>query len=289
MTKKNRHAEALIEALPYLQKFRGQTMVIKYGGAAMENEDLVEHVLRDVIFLETVGIHPVVVHGGGKAITRAMKEQGIVAEFVDGLRISDPASMAVIEKLLGEEINPAIVAGINRLGGRAQGVRGQDVFTVRKLTLQKKNKTIDLGLVGEITGVRTELIQKIIEQEMVPVISPLGCDEKGQVYNVNADIAASEVAMALQSKKIIYLTDVNGLMRDPQRADSTLSTLTIEQIKQLKDEGIISGGMIPKVDSAVVALQRGVEKAHFLDGRVPHSMLAEIFTDGGCGTEITAD
>jgi len=289
MIKKNRHAEALIEALPHFQQFRGQTIVIKYGGAAMENEDLVEQVLRDVVLLEAVGINPVLVHGGGKAYNRALKARGVVAEVIDGLRVSDAASMAVIEKVIREETNPNIVTGINKHGGRAQGVMGQEVLQARKLTLQKQNRTIDLGFVGEVTGVRAAILQKLIDEEIIPVISHLGQDESGQIYNINADIAAAEVAKALKASRIIYLSDVNGLMRDPQRADSTISTLTIKQINDLKQEGVIEGGMIPKVDSSVDALQHGVEKVHFLDGRMAHSMLMELFTDGGIGTEITAD
>jgi acetylglutamate kinase len=282
-------AEALIEALPYMQKFRGQTMVVKYGGAAMDNENLVESVLRDIVFMEAVGINPVIVHGGGKAITRAMKASGLAAVFVDGLRVSDEKSMALIEKTLSEEINPSIVEKIISLGGRAAGFSGKQVLKAKKMEYRnaKTGEPADLGFVGDITGVEVKPLQAVLARETVPVISPIARDAEGQVYNINADVAAGEIAQALQAHKILYLSDVNGVMRDPQRIDSTISTLNLEQIAQLKKEGIIDGGMIPKVDSAAKALQNGVQKAHFLDGRIPHSLLLEIFTDAGIGTEIT--
>jgi acetylglutamate kinase len=288
--KASEKAEALIEALPYLQKFRNKVMVIKYGGAAMENEGLIESVLRDIIFLEAVGINPVVVHGGGKAITRAMKDSGLTATFIDGLRVSDKESMKVIEKTLAEEINPSIVKKMVQFGGKAKGVPGRTVLEAKKIEYRdaKTNQSIDLGFVGDITKVRADVLKKSIAAEEVPVISPIAEDGKGQVYNINADIAASEIAQALKAYKIIYLSDVNGIMRDPSRPDSTISTLTIGQIDQLKKEGVLDGGMLPKVDSAVKALNNGVEKVHFLDGRIPHSLLLEIFTDAGIGTEITS-
>lgn len=290
MQKEVSQAESLIEALPYIQRFRGKTIVIKYGGAAMENDDLVEGVLRDVVFLEAVGINPVLVHGGGKAITRAMKEAGLVAQFIDGLRVSDKASMEIIEKTLAQEINPSIVQKINQLGGKAKGFSGKQVLHAEKsLYLQESTgKQIDLGFVGDITGVDVEPILATVHEEVTPVISPLARDAAGQVYNINADVAAGEIAQALKAFKIIYLSDVNGVMRDPNQADSTISTLNIEQIDELKKEGIIAGGMLPKVNSAIKALRNGVEKVHFLDGRIAHSILLEIFTDAGVGTEITA-
>jgi len=288
----NEHLKAatLIEALPYIQQFRGQTVVIKYGGAAMENEALVEGVLRDVVFLEAVGINPVLVHGGGKAITRAMKERGVVAKFIDGLRVSDAESMDVIEKTLSGEINPGIVDAIKKLGGKARGFSGKEVLIARKMEyrLAKTGETVDLGFVGDILGVDTGPLRDAVRAEVMPVISPLARDGDGRVYNINADVAAGEIAQALKADKIIYLSDVNGVLRDFKDPQSTISTLTIKEIDELKKQGVIDGGMLPKVDSAVEALRHGVKKVHFLDGRMAHSLLLEVFTDAGVGTEITA-
>ncbi|PAW78246.1 MAG: acetylglutamate kinase [Verrucomicrobia bacterium Tous-C9LFEB] len=288
----NEHLKAatLIEALPYIQQFRGQTVVIKYGGAAMENEALVEGVLRDVVFLEAVGINPVLVHGGGKAITRAMKERGVVAKFIDGLRVSDAESMDVIEKTLSAEINPGIVDAIKKLGGKARGFSGKEVLIARKMEyrLAKTGEPVDLGFVGDILGVDTGPLRDAVRAEVMPVISPLARDGDGRVYNINADVAAGEIAQALKADKIIYLSDVNGVLRDFKDPQSTISTLTIAEIDELKKQGIIDGGMLPKVDSAIEALRHGVKKVHFLDGRMAHSLLLEVFTDAGVGTEITA-
>lgn len=283
-------AAALIEALPYIQNFRGHTIVIKFGGAAMENDELVEDVLRDIVFIEAVGINPVVVHGGGKAITSAMKERGIIAQFIDGLRVSDAASMDVIEKTLAAEINPGIVESINKLGGKAKGFSGKEVLIARKMAYHsvKTNEPVDLGFVGDIVGVDTGPLREAIRMEVMPVISPLARDGDGKIYNINADVAAGEIAQSLKATKIIYLSDVNGVLLDPKDPESTISTLSIAQIAQLKKQGVIAGGMLPKVDSAVEALRQGVQKVHFLDGRIPHALLLEIFTDAGIGTEITA-
>ena len=286
---RNQKAEVLIEALPYFQCFRGQTMVVKYGGAAMENPDLVESVLRDIVFLEAVGINPVVVHGGGNAITAAMRQQNIPARFVSGLRVTDQASIKIIERVLGEIIGPSLVARMQELGGKGQVVPGQDILQARKAAPHQlpTGDTIDLGFVGEVTEVRIEPVRKLIAQEIVPMISPLGRGADGQLYNINADIAAAEIAQAVRAQRIIYLSDVNGVRRDPKDESSLISTLTAAQIGQLKDDGVIAGGMLPKVDSALRALAHGVEKVHFLDGRQAHSLLLELFTDGGAGTEIT--
>jgi acetylglutamate kinase len=282
-------AEVLLEALPYFQQFRGHTVVIKYGGAAMENPDLVESVLRDVVFLEAVGINPVVVHGGGNAITAAMRQENLTARFVDGLRVTDAASIKIIERVLAQVIGPSLVASIEELGGRAQVVSGKEVLTARKAGLHTDaaGARVDLGFVGDITEVNIVALQKLVASEIVPIISPLGQGVDGQVYNINADIAAAKIAQALQAQKIIYLSDVNGVRRDPRDETSLISTLTPGQIQQLKQDGVIAGGMIPKVDSALEALAGGVAKVHFLDGRQPHSLLLELFTDGGVGTEIT--
>jgi acetylglutamate kinase len=264
-------------------------VVVKYGGAAMENPDLVEGVLRDVVFLEAVGINPVVVHGGGKAITAAMREENLTPHFVDGLRVTDAASIKIIERVLTKIIAPSLVTNIEALGGRARAVPGREIFAAQKIAPQidATGEKIDLGFVGEITAINVAPLQKLVASEIVPIISPLGLGADGQIYNINADIAAAKIAQALRAHKIIYLSDVNGVRRDPRDETSLISTLTPSQIEQLKQDGVIAGGMLPKVNSALEALAGGVEKIHFLDGRQPHSLLLELFTDGGVGTEIT--
>ncbi len=284
-------ADVLLEALPYFQEFRGQTVVIKYGGAAMEDPGLVRSVLRDVVFLEAVGINPVVVHGGGKAITAAMKKENLAAKFVDGQRVTDAASIAIIDQVLGETIGPSLARELEKLGGRAQVVAGKDVLVARKAPLHADSATgqkVDLGFVGDVVSVEAGAIRKLIDNEVVPVISPMGRGADGQLYNVNADIAAAHIARALKASKIIYLSDVNGVRRDPKDAASLIPSLNPAQIAQLKKDGVIAGGMIPKVDSALECLAHGVSKVHFLDGREGHALLLELFTDAGVGTEISA-
>jgi len=282
--------ESLIEALPFIQKYRGQLFVIKYGGSAMEDEHTVDRLLRDVVFLEAVGINPVLIHGGGKAITSQMREEGIKARFVNGLRVTCEESIRIVESVLSGMINPKIVETINEFGGRAVGIPGKEVFNVKKLPPQRdeKGEEVDLGFVGEVVGVALEQIQKAVAEEAVPVISPIGRDESGNVFNINADTAAGAIAAALGAAKMIYLSDVPGIMRDPKEPDSLISTLSVQGIRGLIEEGIIAGGMIPKVDSAVCAIERGVKKVHFIDGRIQHSLLLEVFTNTGVGTEIVA-
>lgn len=283
-------ADALLEALPYFQQFRGKTVVVKYGGAAMENPELVESVMRDIVFLEAVGINPVVVHGGGKAITAAMRQENITAHFVDGFRVTDADTIRIIDRVLTEVISPSLAAKIKELGGKAEVLSGKDVLVAEKAPLKSDatGRTIDLGFVGEIKSADVKRVQKLVDKEVVPVISPLGKGVDGQVYNINADIAAAKIAQALKAHKIIYLSDVNGVRRDPKDESSLISTLTPGQIQKLKGEGVIDGGMIPKVDSALAALAGGVGKVHFLDGKQAHSLLLELFTDAGIGTEIAA-
>jgi len=287
---RNTKADALLEALPYFQQFRGRTVVVKYGGAAMENPDLVQSVLRDIVFLEAVGINPVVVHGGGKAITAAMRQENLTARFVDGQRVTDEASIRIIDRILSEVIGPSLAAKVRELGGKAEVLSGKDVLVADKAPprVDATGAKIDLGFVGEITATDIGPVQKLIEAEIVPIISPLGRGRDGQVYNINADIAAAKIAQALKAHKIIYLSDVNGVRRDPKDETSLISTLTPAQIQTLKHEGVIASGMIPKVDSALEALAGGVAKVHFLDGKKAHSLLLELFTDAGIGTEIAA-
>ena len=282
--------ESLIEALPFIQKYRGHLFVIKYGGSAMEDEQTVERLLRDVVFLEAVGINPVLIHGGGKAITARMREAGIKAQFVNGLRVTCEKSIQIVEEVLSRKISPKIVETINNFGGRAVGIPGNEVFQVTKLPLQRdeKGEEVDMGFVGEVANVSLEQIRKAVDEEMVPVISPIGRDASGASFNLNADTAAGAVAATLGASKMIYLSDVPGIMRDPKEADSLISTLSIKEVQSLIDEGIIAGGMIPKVTSAISAIETGVKKVHFIDGRIAHSLLLEVFTNTGVGTEIVA-
>jgi len=283
-------ADALLEALPYFQQFRGRTVVIKYGGAAMENPELVESVMRDIVFLEAVGINPVVVHGGGKAITAAMRQENLTARFVDGFRYTDEASIKIIDRVLTEVISPSLAEKVKELGGKAKVLSGKEVLTAEKAPPREDatGAKLDLGFVGNIVSVDAAKVLKLVHSEIVPIISPLGVGTDGQVYNINADIAAAKIAQALKAHKIIYLSDVNGVRRDPKDEASLISTLTPAQIQQLKHDGVIASGMIPKVDSALEALGGGVAKVHFLDGKQAHSLLLELFTDAGIGTEIAA-
>ena len=287
---RNTKADALLEALPYFQQFRGRTVVIKYGGAAMENPDLVESVMRDIVFLEAVGINPVVVHGGGKAITAAMRQENLTAKFVEGLRVTDEASIKIIDRVLTDVISPSLAAKVREFGGKAEVLSGKDVLIAAKAPprVDAAGAKIDLGFVGDITATDVTKAQALINAEIVPIISPLGRGRDGQVYNINADIAAAKIAQALKAHKIIYLSDVNGVRRDPKDESSLISTLTPAQIQSLKQQGVIAAGMIPKVDSALEALAGGVAKVHFLDGKKAHSLLLELFTDAGIGTEIAA-
>lgn len=281
-------AESLIEALPYIQKFRGQTFVIKYGGAAMEEDHIVDRFLRDVVFLEAVGINPVLVHGGGKAITARMREAGLKAQFVNGLRVTDEVAIGIVESTLDQQINPKIVETLVRFGGKAQGLSGKSVFVARKLPLQRKDdgEQVDIGFVGEVTRISARAIRAAIRDEVVPVISPIGAGEDGLVLNINADVAAGALASAINASKLIYVSDVPGIMRNPALKDSLIPTVHSGQIDPLIKDKVIDGGMIPKVQSAADALRNGVEKIHMIGGNIQHCILLEIFTNSGIGTEI---
>jgi acetylglutamate kinase len=281
-------ARTLIEALPYLQRFRGRTVVIKYGGSAMEDPELIEGVLRDVVFLEAVGINPVIVHGGGKAITKRMASAGLQARFVGGMRITDQATIDIVDDVLNNVINRDIVTAINGLGGRAVQVSGRTVFRARKAApFFHEGQEIDPGFVGEVESCLVDGVLGHIRTETVPVISPVGDDGKGQAYNINADLAAAAIAISLRAFKIIFLSDVEGLLRDEKDPASIIPSIDRAGIDRLKEEGVIRGGMIPKMNSCLDALAAGVEKVHLIDGRIRHSLLLELFTDSGIGTEIT--
>ena len=282
-------AEALLDALPFIQRFRGQTFVIKYGGSAMEDEHLVERTLCDVVFLEAVGIRPVIVHGGGKAITDRMREAGIKAHFVNGLRVTDAASMQIVADTLENVINPMIVSKLGEFGGKAVGVSGRETVRARKAPPQpggKKGQAADLGFVGEVESVTLDAVRAALGRGLIPVVSPVGVDAVGTALNINADVAAGAVAADLQAAKLIYISDVRGIMRDPSQADSLIPSVNREMIGKLVKDGIIEGGMIPKVESAAEALGKGVGKVHLIDGRLAHALLLELFTDSGVGTEI---
>ncbi len=282
-------AATLLEALPYIQKFSGATFVIKYGGSFMDSPDLnIRHsAARDIVFLEAVEINPVVVHGGGKAITRAMEKTGLQARFIQGQRVTDEETVKVVDQVLSHEINPEVVAAINSFGGAAKGFAGTDIFTCRKLWVTPAaGERIDIGFVGQVIGVNTAPLLECIGQGIMPVISPTALGEDGKVYNCNADVAAAQVAIALKAKRLVFMSDVPGLLRDPKNPESVISQLKVANVDAMKQSGVIDKGMIPKVDSAVVAIQAGVEKISFVDGRVPHAVLMEIFTDEGVGTEV---
>ena len=282
-------AAALIEALPYIQKFRGKLFVIKYGGSAMEDDAVIDRLLRDIVLLEAVGINPVLIHGGGKAISQRMRDAGQKPRFVNGLRVTDAEAIAIVESVLDGVINPDITARIVKFGGSAVGIHGKDIFVGRKLPPQKDGAAeVDMGFVGEVVEVNTDAIEDAVRRETVPVISPLARDVEGVVFNINADIAAGSVAGRLKAAKMIYVSDVPGLMRDPNDRASLIPSVTRAQTERLVADGVITGGMLPKVESATHALREGVQKVHFIDGRTPHALLIEVFSNAGIGTEIVA-
>ena len=285
-------AETLLEALPYIQKFSGATFVIKYGGSFMDSPDpsVRTGVARDVVFLEAVEINPVIVHGGGKAITRAMEKAGLNSSFVQGQRVTDEATIGIVDQILSHEINPEVVSAINSLGGKAKGFPGPEIFTCRKTRLKSETgETLDLGFVGEVVGVNTKPLLDCIDHGITPVISPTARGEDGKIYNCNADVAAAQVAIALKAQRLVFMSDVPGLLRDPKNPDSLISRLNKTEVDTLKKSGVINHGMIPKTDSAVAAIDAGIEKVSFVDGRIPHAVLLEIFTDAGVGTELVKD
>jgi acetylglutamate kinase len=282
-------AATLLEALPYIQRFSGATFVIKYGGSFMDSPDpeTRSSVARDVVFLEAVEINPVVVHGGGKAITRAMEKAGLKASFIQGQRVTDEATVKIADEVLTREINPEVVATINALGGLAKGFAGPDIFRCCKARIKGPDgQALDLGYVGEVIDVNAAPLRACIEEGITPVISPTARGEDGKIYNCNADVAAAQAAIALQAKRLVFMSDVPGLLQNPNKPDSIISRLKLSEVDGLKQGGVIDKGMIPKVDSAVAAIRAGVEKVSFVDGRVPHAVLLEIFTDEGVGTEV---
>jgi acetylglutamate kinase len=282
-------AKTLHEALPYLRRFAGATFVIKYGGSFMDSPDpaLRNDVARDIVLLQTAGINPVVVHGGGKAITAAMERAGLAAKFVRGIRVTDEPAVQIVERVLSHEINPDIVRTVESLGAKALGFSGTEVFTCVKLQVEDpKLGTADYGFVGEVAQVNTERLQACIEKRYIPVISPTARGRDGKIYNCNADVAAAQAAIALKARRLVFMSDVPGLLRDPSNPATLIPKLRSSEIDGLILAGVIDKGMIPKMESAANALRAGVERVSLVDGRVPHSMLLEIFEDGAVGTEI---
>jgi acetylglutamate kinase len=279
-------AKILQEALPYIRRFHGRTFVIKYGGSAMADAALQESFVRDVVLMKYVGMNPIVVHGGGPQIDEMLRDLGIVPRKVEGLRVTDDRTMEVVELVLAGKINKHLVSLIGRQGGRAVGVSGIDdgLLLAQKLApVQTKAGPVDTGRVGEIREVRPALLTALVTEGLIPVIAPLGVDMQGHSLNINADTAAGELAAALKAEKLVLMTDTPGVC---DRDGKLLQSLTAADIKELRESGIISGGMIPKVECALAALSGGVAKVHVIDGRVQHAILLEIFTDLGVGTEI---
>ena len=274
----------LSEALPYIQQFANRTIVIKYGGAAMKDGRLKEGVIRDIVFLSCVGVRPIVVHGGGPEINIWLDKLGIEPQFKDGLRVTDADTMDVVEMVLVGRVNKELVSLINQAGASAVGLCGKDGNLIQARPVGKEG----IGFVGEVTNINPELIKSLVDNGYVPIISSVAADEKGQAYNINADTVAGEIAAALNAEKLILLTDTPGILENYQDPSTLLTKLDINKLRKLIEDGIVSGGMIPKVNCCVRSLAQGVGAAHILDGRIPHALLLEIFTDEGIGSMIVA-
>jgi acetylglutamate kinase len=277
-------AELLVEVLPYIQRFRGRTVVVKYGGNAMVDTELAGRFAADMVLLRSVGMRPVVVHGGGPQIGDLMNRLGMQPQFRDGLRVTDADTLDVARMVLVGKVNREIVSAINMHGPLAVGVSGQDAGLI---TASPRDPA--LGFVGDVSGVNPAIVERLLAEDLIPVISTIGSDEAGQAYNINADTVAGAVAAALGAEKIVYLTDVEGLLADVDDPASLIRRADVEDIAARIDAGLVAGGMIPKLTACVDAVRRGVASAHILDGRVPHVVLLEIFTDDGVGTMITAN
>ncbi len=285
-------ARVLTEALPYIQKFTGKTIVVKFGGNAMEGEDLKEQFARDIVLMKLVGMNPIVVHGGGPQIGDLLKKLGIESSFVDGMRVTDSATMDVVEMVLGGSVNKEIVSLLNRNGGKAIGLTGKDgqLIRAKKLKVSRRSpemsapEIIDIGHVGEVESINAGVMDMLLDSDFIPVIAPIGVDANGDSYNINADLVAGKMAEHLCAEKLMLLTNVSGLM---DANGKVLTGLSTEQVDGLIADGTIYGGMLPKIGCALDAVKAGVASAHIIDGRVPHAVLLEIFTDRGVGTLIT--
>ena len=286
-------ARVLSEALPYIRRFNGKTLIIKYGGNAMIDNELKSSFARDIVLMKTVGINPVVIHGGGPQIANLLKRVGKESKFISGMRVTDSETMNIVEMVLGGQVNKDIVNLINQHGGRAIGLTGKDgtLLRAKKLNITqeseetKASEIIDLGHVGEVTNVNRKVVDMLVDGDFIPVIAPIGVDEKGQSYNINADLVAGKVAEFLKAEKLILLTNTAGVQ---DKGGKVLTGLTVEQVNALIRKGIIYGGMLPKIQCALDAVKAGVSTAHIIDGRIPHAILLEILTDKGVGSLISS-
>lgn len=276
--------QVLSEALPYIQQFAGRTIVVKYGGAAMKESNLKEKVIRDIVLLSCVGMRPVVVHGGGPEINIWLEKLGIEPQFKNGLRVTDAATMEVVEMVLVGKVNKEIVSLINQAGGKAVGLCGKD----GNLIQARPDGREGIGFVGEVSGVKIQILESLVNSGYIPVVSSVAADETGQSYNINADTVAGEIAAGLGAEKLILMTDTAGILEDYHKPESLIVKLDIQEARQLIESGIVSGGMIPKVNCCVRSLAQGVKAAHIIDGRLEHALLQEIFSDSGIGSMIVA-
>lgn len=279
-------AEVLIEALPYIQRFHGKIIVVKYGGSAMVDEELKKRVIEDVTLLKLVGFKPIIVHGGGKEISSMVSRLGMEPNFINGLRVTDAETMDVAEMVLGK-VNKSLVQLVESLGVRAIGISGKDGGL---LTVEKKYADgEDIGFVGEITEVNAEILYDLLEKDFLPIVCPIGMDKEYQTYNINADDAACAIARAMEAEKLAFLTDIEGVYKDPKEPSTLISELTVSEAETLMADGYIGGGMLPKLHNCIDAIENGVSRVHILDGRIPHCLLLEIFTNKGIGTAILKD
>ncbi len=279
-------AEVLIEALPYIQRFNRKIIVVKYGGSAMVDEELKARVIQDVTLLKLVGFKPIIVHGGGKEISRWIQKVGMKPEFKNGLRVTDEATMELAEMVLGK-VNKSLVQLVESLGVRAIGISGKDG---RLLSVEKKYADgEDIGFVGDVTKVNTDILYDLLEKDFLPIICPVGLDDENNTYNINADDAACAIAKAMKAEKLAFLTDIEGVYKDPKDPATLISELTISAAHELVEDGYIGGGMLPKINNCIEAIESGVSRVHILDGRIPHCLLLEIFTNKGIGTAILND
>lgn len=279
-------AEVLIEALPYIQQFNRKIIVVKYGGSAMSNEELQKNVIKDVTLLKLVGFKPIIVHGGGKEISRWVGKVGMKPEFKNGLRVTDEATMELAEMVLGK-VNKSLVQLVESLGVRAIGISGKDG---RLLSVKKKYANgEDIGFVGDVTNVNADILYDLLEKDFLPIICPVGLDDDNNTYNINADDAACAIAKAMKAEKLAFLTDIEGVYKDPQDPSTLISELTVSEAHKLVGDGYIGGGMLPKINNCIEAIESGVSRVHILDGRIPHCLLLEIFTNKGIGTAIKND
>ena len=281
-----------MEALPYIQEFYGKTIVIKYGGNAMINDTLKEKVMQDVALMKYVGIRPVIVHGGGPEITGFLKKVGKQSSFVAGLRVTDEETVEIAEMVLDGKVNSEIVNLLNRRGVRAVGLSGKDAGLIqarKKLATVyegEESKKVDIGYVGEVATINSGIIEDLLDQDYVPIIAPIGVGENGESYNINADYVAAEIAGALEAEKLLLLTDIEGIYKDFNDKDTFISTLTVAEAKDYIKSGIISGGMIPKIEACLKSIESGTNKVHIIDGRQPHSIILELLTSSGIGTQV---